>query len=83
MTIKDWIQTYARELEGSDAERELEAIVGAARADDIKDFALAFEEYDPIFDAAEFDKFTAKGEKAWKDIDATEWVERQRGHKND
>lgn len=27
MTIKDWIQTYARELEGSDAERELEAIV--------------------------------------------------------
>lgn len=27
MTIKDWIQTYARELEGSDAERELEDIV--------------------------------------------------------
>ena len=23
MTIKDWIQIYARELEGSDAEREL------------------------------------------------------------
>ena len=30
MTIKDWIQTYARELEGSDAERELEAITKQA-----------------------------------------------------
>jgi len=46
MTIKDWIQTYARELEGSDAERELEAIVGAARADEISG-VRGWTEYDP------------------------------------
>lgn len=44
---------------------------------------ISFEKYDPKFDNAEFDKFTAKGTKAWKGIDATEWVERQRGNKDD
>lgn len=44
---------------------------------------ISFEDYDPKFDNNEFDAFTKKGSEAWKDIDATEWVERQRGNKDD
>ncbi len=44
---------------------------------------ISFEEYDPKFDGKEFDTFTKKGAEAWKDIDATEWVERQRGNIDD
>lgn len=46
----------------------------------LQDFELlSFEPYEPKFDDEEFTKLTKKGRKAWKDIDASGWVERQRG----
>lgn len=36
MTIKDWIQTYARELSGSEPEKELLTIIEKLQAESYK-----------------------------------------------
>ncbi len=49
--------------------------------DELSDAQLVeFAHYSPHFDPAAFEKLTAKGEEAWKDVgDAAEWVRRIRG----
>jgi hypothetical protein len=42
---------------------------------------IEFVEYEARFDEREFERFTERGAKAWKDVpDASAWVDALRGH---